>query len=52
MKPENIKCGAKIFMHPGKPVRLKDTEPCVLCWQLTSIPKNTPISAWIHYIQG
>ena len=52
MKSENIRYGAKIFMYPGKPVRLENMEPCVVCWQLTSIPKNTPISERTHYILG
>ncbi len=32
--------------------RRKQMDRCVLCWQLTDVPKNTPISWRKYYVQG
>lgn len=32
--------------------RRKQMERCVLCWRLTNVPKNTPISKRNYYVQG
>ena len=29
-----------------------EMERCVLCWRLTNVPKNTPISKRKYYVQG
>lgn len=32
--------------------RRKLMDRCVLCWRLTNVPKNTPISPRKYYVQG
>ena len=41
-------CGSS---QPGI-VREEDRERCVLCWHLTNVPQNTPISQRKYYVQG
>ena len=32
--------------------RWEKMDRCVLCWRLTNVPKNTPISKRNYYVQG
>lgn len=37
---------------PTSGSRRRQMERCVLCWSMTNIPKNTPISCRKYYVQG